>query len=79
MPEAASLFALRHTLFLVEQERAHGESTLIEFSGRDRLHAQRKAVDWWFCHRHDLGLRLHEFFSRCRFSHDERTITFVLR
>jgi hypothetical protein len=53
-----------------------GESTLIEFSGRDRVHARRKALDWWFHHRQSLGLRLLEFLSLCRVSDDQRTITF---
>jgi len=56
-----------------------GESTLIEFSGRDHVHARRKAVDWWFHHRTTLGLRLREFLACCRFSEDQRTITFILR
>lgn len=53
-----------------------GESTLIEFNGRDRVHARRKALDWWFHHRGALGLRLREFLARCRLSDDQRTITF---
>ena len=53
-----------------------GESTLIEFCGRDRVHARRKAVDWWFQHRSTLGLRLREFLALCSFSDDQRTITF---
>ena len=54
-----------------------GESTLIEFCGRDRVHARRKALDWWFQHRQALGLRLLEFFACCRFSDDQRKITFT--
>ena len=54
-----------------------GESTLIEFSGRDGVHARRKAVDWWFHHRVTLGLRLREFLACCRVSEDQRTITFT--
>jgi hypothetical protein len=54
-----------------------GESQLIEFCGRDRVHAQRKALDWWFHHRQSLGLRLREFLALCRVSDDQRTITFV--
>jgi hypothetical protein len=54
-----------------------GESTLIEFCGRDRVQAQRKAVDWWFHHRQALGLRLLDFLSRCRLSDDQRTLTFI--
>lgn len=57
-------------------ERALGESQLIEFCGRDRVHAQRKAVDWWFHHRDSLGLCLRDFFLRCRWSDDQRTIIF---
>jgi hypothetical protein len=60
------------------KERALGESQeLIEFSGRDRVQAQRRAVDWWFSHRQALGLCLRDFFSRCRISDDNRTIVFV--
>jgi hypothetical protein len=54
-----------------------GESTLIEFCGRDRVHARRKALDWWFCHRETLGLRLREFLACCRWSDDQRKITFT--
>jgi len=54
-----------------------GESTLIEFCGRDRVHARRKALDWWFHHRQSLGLRLVEFFAQCRVSDDQRKITFI--
>jgi hypothetical protein len=54
-----------------------GESTLIEFSGHDRVQAQRKALDWWFQHRQALGLRLREFLCACRWSDDQRTITFI--
>jgi hypothetical protein len=54
-----------------------GESTLIEFSGRDRVQAQRRALDWWFHHRQTLGLRLREFLCNCRWSDDRRTITFI--
>ena len=56
-----------------------GESTLIEFSGRDRVQARRKALDWWFQHRQALGLRLLEFLACCRFSDDQRTIHFTGR
>ena len=56
-----------------------GESTLIEFSGRDGVQARRRALDWWFHHRQTLGLRLLEFFARCRVSDDQRTITFIHR
>jgi hypothetical protein len=68
---------LSRTHFLLRKERAHGESRLIEFNGRDRVHARRRAVDWWFTHRQALGLCLREFFLRCSWSADERTITFI--
>jgi hypothetical protein len=38
---------------------------------------QRRAVDWWFTHRDKLGLCLRDFFLRCRWSDDRRTITFI--
>jgi hypothetical protein len=64
--------------FFARKERALGESQgLIEFSGRDRVQAQRRAIDWWFTHRRALGLCLRDFFSRCRVSDDKRTITFI--
>jgi hypothetical protein len=49
----------------------------IEFNGRDRVHAQRKAVNWWYIHRQRLGLCLKDFFLRCRWSDDQRTIIFT--
>jgi len=61
----------------LSRERALGKSRLIEFCGRDRVHAQRKAVDWWFTHGRVLGLRLREFLLRCQWSDDQRTITFI--
>jgi hypothetical protein len=67
---------LADTHFLNGKERALGES-LIEFCGRDRAHAQRKAVDWWFTHGRLLGLKLRDFLLRCRWSDDRRTITFI--
>ena len=44
--------------------------------GRDRTHAKRKALDFWYQNRDRLHLSLRDFFSRCRLSADERTITF---
>jgi hypothetical protein len=81
-PLLPPIFVLRDTQFLDSvacrdrKSVQHGES-LIEFSGRDRVQAQRKAVSWWFAHRQSLGLCLKEFFLRCRFSDDQRTITFM--
>jgi hypothetical protein len=46
------------------------------FQGRDRAHAKRRALDWWYRHREELGLCLRDFFGRCRISRDERTISF---
>lgn len=50
----------------------------MQFFGRDRTHAKRKALDFWYQNRDRLHLSLRDFFSRCRLSHDERTITFFL-
>jgi hypothetical protein len=50
---------------------------IIEFRGRDRVHARRKALDWWFHHREALGLRLGDFLSRCCWSDDQRTVIFI--
>jgi hypothetical protein len=76
MSETAPLFALADTKISF-QERALGESRLIEFCGRNDVHTRRKAVDWWFTNRQSLGLRLCDFLLRCRWSDDRRTITFL--
>lgn len=47
------------------------------FSGHDRCHAKRRALDFWYRNREALGLNLRDFFRRCFLSADERTITFV--
>jgi hypothetical protein len=70
-------FACTVTHYFVPRSVLLGESTLIEFSGRDRVHAQRKALDWWFHHRQAHGLHLRDFLARCLVSADERTITFI--
>jgi hypothetical protein len=49
----------------------------VNFSGRDRVHAKRKALDYWYNNRDVLGLSVMDFFRRCRLSPDERTITFI--
>ncbi len=49
----------------------------ISFNGRDRVHVQRLALNWWYTHRQQLGLCLKDFFLRCSLSDDGRTITFV--
>jgi hypothetical protein len=48
----------------------------VAFNGRDRAHAKRKALDYWYHNRERLGLTLSDFFARCRLSPDNRTITF---
>jgi hypothetical protein len=50
----------------------------LQFSGRDRAHAKRKALDYWYRNHERLRLNLRDFFARCRLSADERTITFHL-
>lgn len=50
--------------------------TVEQFQGRDRAHAKRKALDFWYRHREQLGMSVRDFFQHCRLSHDERTITF---
>ena len=61
---------------LVESEVPLGEFK-VEFSGRDRAHVRRKALDYWFHNRDYLKLDLKDFLGRCKLSPDERTITFV--
>ena len=48
----------------------------VTFCGRDRTHAKRKALDFWYQNRDRLGMTLRDFFQRCRLSSDERTIIF---
>jgi hypothetical protein len=48
----------------------------VNFTGRNRVQVKRKALDYWFHNRDRLRLGLNEFFSHCRLSSDERTITF---
>ena len=68
-----------------QKERAahHGEyqrhltSEDIAFSGHDRLQVRRKALDYWYQHRNELGLNLRAFLERCLLSGDGRTIIFV--
>jgi hypothetical protein len=57
----------------------HGELQVrpVCFSGRDRAHAKRKALNYWYQHRDELGMTLRDFFLRCRLSSDQRTITFL--
>lgn len=59
-----------------ESEVVPGEYK-IEFSGRDRAHAKRKALDYWYHHHDALNLSMRDFFLRCRLKSDERTIVFV--
>ncbi len=37
-----------------------------EFSGLSPRVAKRRALQYWYTHREDLGLSLSEFFGRCR-------------
>lgn len=62
-----------------EREVPHGELHSLkplQFTGRDRTHSKRKALDFWFQNRDRLGMTLRHFFARCRLSPDGRTITF---
>jgi hypothetical protein len=56
-----------------------GELSLkpVFFSGRDRVHVKRKALDYWYQNRQSLGLNLCAFLCRCTLSGDGRTITFT--
>jgi hypothetical protein len=49
----------------------------VNFTGRDRVHVKRKALDYWVHNRALLRIGLQEFFRHCRLSPDERTITFT--
>ena len=48
----------------------------VEFSGRDRLQAKRKALDFWVENRAVLQLSMRDFLDRCRISPDHRKIVF---
>ncbi len=37
-----------------------------EFNGRSARHAKRRALQFWYSHRDQLGLSMAEFFGRCR-------------
>jgi hypothetical protein len=50
----------------------------VNFNGRDRVQVKRKALDYWYDNRDKLQLSMRDFFSRCRMSRDERTITFSI-
>ena len=49
----------------------------MSFSGKDRIQVRRKALDYWYQHRGELGLNLRSFLDRCLLSGDGRTIIFV--
>ena len=49
----------------------------VSFSGKDRNQVRRKALDYWYQHRGELGLNLRAFLDRCLLSGDGRTIIFV--
>jgi hypothetical protein len=49
----------------------------LKFSGRNRVHVKRKALDFWYHNREQLGLDLPAFLRRCTLSHDERTLFFA--
>lgn len=62
------------------KEHSHGEFRLginkpIVFSGKDRIDAKRRAMDYWYRHPRQLGLTLRQFLLCCRISSD-RVITF---
>lgn len=39
---------------------------LEQFAGLSPRHAKRRALGYWYTHRGELGLSVHEFFARCR-------------
>lgn len=56
---------------------ADAAARTVSFSGRDRVHATRVALDFWYHHRASLRLSASAFLARCLLSSDERTITFL--
>ena len=58
------------------QRPTEGFEQRLSWSGRDRVHVTRKAVDFWYHHRAELNLSVRAFLEQCRLSSDERTISF---
>jgi hypothetical protein len=48
----------------------------MQFKGRDRKDAKRKALSYWHSHSRELGLSLREFLTHCRIGPKEKTIVF---
>jgi hypothetical protein len=53
------------------------DHNLIAFSGRDRVAAKRRALEYWYRNSRKSGLSLKDFLKRCRLSTDERRIVFA--
>jgi hypothetical protein len=48
----------------------------LEFGGRTRGQAKRRALQHWYRNRGELGLDLRAYFDRCRLKADGHTIVF---
>lgn len=46
------------------------------FRGRNRADAKRRALNYWYINRRELGVDLRAFSERCRLQTDNRTILF---
>ena len=48
----------------------------VEFHGRNRSDAKRKALNYWYLNKKGLRLDIRAFSQRCRLKSDGRTIVF---
>jgi len=49
---------------------------IARFVGKSRADVKRKALNYWYLNRGQLGLDLRAFSARCRMLDNERTIVF---
>ena len=48
-----------------------------EFCGRNVSLAKRRAMNYWYVNRRNLGLTMAEFFKRCRLREDDNATKIV--
>lgn len=52
------------------------ETRTVEFKGRTRADAKRRALNFWYMNKRKLGLDVRGFMALCRLQTDGRTIVF---
>ncbi|MGE3537397.1 MAG: hypothetical protein AB7N91_08160 [Candidatus Tectimicrobiota bacterium] len=50
--------------------------TILKFSGRNRLEAKQKALQFWYTHQDVLQESMREFVKHCTLSPDQKVITY---